>query len=87
MDSPSPDRAEQIAGVAALSDPVRRSLYDYVVGQGHEVSRDEAARATGVSRNLASVVWCSGTRNLHRPTLPLTGSGRHMRELISRLGS
>jgi predicted ArsR family transcriptional regulator len=54
MDTHSPDRAEQIAGVAALSDPVRRALYDYVVAQGREVGRDEAAQAAGISRNLAS---------------------------------
>jgi predicted ArsR family transcriptional regulator len=54
MDTPDPDRAEQIAGVAALGDPVRRSLYDYVVGEGRHVGRDEAARAAGISRNLAS---------------------------------
>jgi predicted ArsR family transcriptional regulator len=54
MDTHSPDRAEQIAGVAALSDPVRRALYDYVVAQGRDVGRDEAAQAAGISRNLAS---------------------------------
>ena len=44
---------QQIAGVAALEDPVRRSLYFYVAyGQG-DVGRDEAARAAGVSRALA----------------------------------
>ena len=44
---------QQIAGLAALDDPVRRSLYFYVAGQPGSVSRDEAAEAAGVSRNLA----------------------------------
>lgn len=48
------DRAEQIAGVAVLSDPVRRALYDFVVAEGRDVGRDEAAHAAGISRNLAS---------------------------------
>jgi predicted ArsR family transcriptional regulator len=54
MDESSPDRAEQITGVAALNDPVRRALYDYVVAEGRDVGRDEAAHAAGISRNLAS---------------------------------
>ncbi len=43
----------QIAGLAALEEPVRRSLYFYVVDRRREVSRDEAARAVKVSRALA----------------------------------
>jgi predicted ArsR family transcriptional regulator len=43
----------QISRLAALDDPVRRSLYFYVVHQQREVGRDEAARAAGVSRTLA----------------------------------
>jgi len=43
-----------IAGLAALEDPVRRSLYDYVADRREEVSRDEAAEAVGVSRALAA---------------------------------
>jgi predicted ArsR family transcriptional regulator len=40
--------------IAVLGDPVRRSLYDYVAAQDHEVSRGEAAAATGVQRPLAA---------------------------------
>ncbi len=46
--------ADQIAGVAILADPVRRSLYLYVVGRPAEVGRDEAARAVKISRALAA---------------------------------
>jgi predicted ArsR family transcriptional regulator len=44
---------QQITGLAALDEPVRRSLYFYVAHRGQEVSRDEAARAAGISRSLA----------------------------------
>jgi predicted ArsR family transcriptional regulator len=54
MDVQCADREHQIAGVAALSDPVRRALYDYVVAQGREVGRHEAAGALGISRALAA---------------------------------
>ena len=43
----------QITEVSALGEPVRRSLYFFVVYRQREVSRDEAARAVGVSRALA----------------------------------
>jgi predicted ArsR family transcriptional regulator len=43
-----------IEAVAALQDPLRRRLYDYVVAQDHEVSRNEAAEAAGVARTLAA---------------------------------
>lgn len=43
----------QIAGLAVLDEPVRRRLYFYVADRGREVSREEAARAAGVSRTLA----------------------------------
>lgn len=43
----------QIAGLAALDEPVRRSLYFHVVNRQEDVSRDEAAQAVGVSRTLA----------------------------------
>ncbi|MGH2704105.1 MAG: helix-turn-helix transcriptional regulator [Actinomycetota bacterium] len=48
------DLGEQIDLVAVLAEPVRRALYDYVVSQDHEVGRDEAARAVGISRDLAA---------------------------------
>jgi predicted ArsR family transcriptional regulator len=40
--------------VTALVDPVRRALYDYVRRQGHPVTREEAADAQEISRNLAA---------------------------------
>jgi predicted ArsR family transcriptional regulator len=43
----------QIAGLAVLEEPVRRSLYFHVAKQQREVSRDEAAQAVGISRELA----------------------------------
>jgi predicted ArsR family transcriptional regulator len=44
----------ELEAVAALGDPVRRRLYDYVVAQDHEVGRAEAAGAAGVQRTLAA---------------------------------
>lgn len=40
--------------LAALVDPVRRGLYDYVRRQGHAVTREEAAEAQRISRHLAA---------------------------------
>lgn len=40
--------AEEIEAVALLADPVRRSLYDFVVAQDHAVSREQAADGAGV---------------------------------------
>ncbi|MFD8981178.1 helix-turn-helix transcriptional regulator [Streptomyces sp. NPDC059564] len=45
---------EDIDAIAVLQDPVRRRLYEYVVAQGREVGRNEAAEAAGVSRTLAA---------------------------------
>src|SRR5690349_8231106 len=39
---------------AALVDPSRRALYDFVRRQDHPVGREEAADATGMSRGLAA---------------------------------
>jgi predicted ArsR family transcriptional regulator len=44
---------EQLAGIAGLADPIRRALYRHVAERGVAVARDEAARATGISRTLA----------------------------------
>ena len=44
----------QIAGIAVLDDPVRRSLYLYVARQADAVSRDAAAEATGTARENAA---------------------------------
>jgi len=46
--------ASQLGSLAALADPVRRAVFEHVVSSGEEVSRDEAARAAGVSRSVAS---------------------------------
>ena len=54
METERTEISDQIAGVASLSEPVRRSLYLYVVRQPHDVSRDEAAEALGISRSLAA---------------------------------
>jgi predicted ArsR family transcriptional regulator len=40
--------------VSALVDPVRRALYDYVRRGRHPVTREEAANAVDISRNLAA---------------------------------
>lgn len=42
-----------VSGIAALADPVRRRIYDYVVSQPSAVSRDAAADAAQVKRSLA----------------------------------
>lgn len=45
---------EDINAISALQDSVRRRLYEYVVAQGREVGRNEAAEAAGVARTLAA---------------------------------
>ncbi|GGR53927.1 helix-turn-helix transcriptional regulator [Streptomyces roseolus] len=45
---------EDIEAIAALQDPVRRRLYEYVAAQGRDVGRNEAAEAAGVARTLAA---------------------------------
>ena len=45
---------DDLAAVGALQDPVRRSLYRYVAAQPGDVSRDEAAAAGGIQRQLAA---------------------------------
>ncbi|GGQ72393.1 helix-turn-helix transcriptional regulator [Couchioplanes azureus] len=49
----SDDLAADITSVAALSEPVRRGLYRYVVSQDEPVSRESAAAATGVAHHVA----------------------------------
>jgi predicted ArsR family transcriptional regulator len=48
------DVDQQLTGLAALGDPIRRALYWYVADRGLPVSRDEAALAAGISRPLAA---------------------------------
>ena len=43
-----------LTAVGALTDAVRRRLYDYVSGCGEPVDRDQAAAATGIGRPLAA---------------------------------
>ncbi len=50
----SSENRSGVAAVALLGEPVRRELYEWVVGQGRAVSREEAAAGTGVSRSLAA---------------------------------
>ena len=40
--------------VAALEEPTRRRLYEYVVGRPEPVSRDDAANALGLPRTTAA---------------------------------
>ena len=53
-----PDRPSALGGdvaaVAALNDPLRLALYEYVTGQAGPVSRDQAAEALGVGRKIAA---------------------------------
>jgi predicted ArsR family transcriptional regulator len=50
----SADAAAQISAIAALNEPIRRSLYAYVVERPGPVGRDEAAEAVGITRELAA---------------------------------
>ena len=43
----------QVARVAALGEPVRRSLYRFVVAQPDAVSREQAAAGVGVAHHVA----------------------------------
>lgn len=45
---------DPVDAVALLGEPVRRRLYDYVVGQPESVSREQAAKAVGIKRPLAA---------------------------------
>ena len=45
---------DAIDAVAALAEPTRRRLYDWLVGERRPVGRDEAASAVGIGRPLAA---------------------------------
>jgi predicted ArsR family transcriptional regulator len=47
------DLAGQAAGIGALADSNRRALYEYVVGRGEPVGREEAATALGLAVSTA----------------------------------
>lgn len=50
----SAEFAEQVASIAALDEPMRARLYQWVVERGALVSRDEAAAALGIARSVAA---------------------------------
>src|SRR3954462_4172887 len=50
---PARDFDAQVAGIAALGEPVRRTLYGFVAAQPGPVNRDEAAAGAGVARHVA----------------------------------
>jgi predicted ArsR family transcriptional regulator len=50
----SESRAGQISAVAAMSDPQRRTLFEFVSRSENPVSREDAARALGVPRSTAA---------------------------------
>src|SRR5512132_3767270 len=52
MHEPSP--LDALAMLAALDDPVRRTLYRFARQQGRPVTREEAAAEAGISRKLAA---------------------------------
>jgi predicted ArsR family transcriptional regulator len=43
-----------LRAVGRLAEPLRRHLYDVVAGRDEPISREEAARAVGISRSLAA---------------------------------
>ena len=47
------DFETQVVSVAALGDPTRRALYEFVVHQAEPVSRDHAAEGVQVARHIA----------------------------------
>jgi predicted ArsR family transcriptional regulator len=47
-------RTSRISAVAALDEPTRRRLYEFVVGQAAPVSRDDAADAVAVPRTTVA---------------------------------
>lgn len=47
-------RDKDVSAIAALDEPTRRRLYDYVVRRRHPVGRDEAAEALGLARQTAA---------------------------------
>ncbi len=47
-------RTDQISAVAAISDPQRRALFEFISRGGVPVSRDDAAGALGIPRSTAA---------------------------------
>lgn len=54
MDHRSIATPEDLDGLSALTDPVRRRLYEAVSTQDEPVGREQAAAAAGISRTLAA---------------------------------
>ncbi|MFF6772462.1 helix-turn-helix transcriptional regulator [Streptomyces sp. NPDC012637] len=54
VDIPKEARDADVSAIAALDEPTRRRLYDYVVRRPSPVSRDEAAAALGLARKTAA---------------------------------
>lgn len=52
MDERSP--LENLAAIASIADPLRRSLFEYVARSASAVGRDEAANALGIARATAA---------------------------------
>lgn len=50
----SDSRTEQISAVAAMSDPQRRALFEFVSRSENPVSREDAARTLGMPRSTAA---------------------------------
>jgi predicted ArsR family transcriptional regulator len=49
-----PNLDDTLSAIGLLDERVRRDLYEWVVAQDRPVGREEAARATGISRALAA---------------------------------
>jgi hypothetical protein len=49
----SPDFDAQVTCIAALGEPIRRTLYRYVAASAGPVNRDQAAAGAGVARHVA----------------------------------
>jgi predicted ArsR family transcriptional regulator len=47
-------REDELARLAALQEPLRRRLFEYVRGSSGPVSREDAAEAAGIGRSLAA---------------------------------
>ncbi|MGO1200438.1 MAG: helix-turn-helix transcriptional regulator [Dermabacteraceae bacterium] len=54
MNAESEAETDGLQGLSALADPVRRRLYDAIAAQDEPLTRDDAARAVGMARNLAA---------------------------------
>jgi predicted ArsR family transcriptional regulator len=55
LDMPLRSRTKRIATVAALDDPVRRAVYEFVSRSPSAVGRDATAEAMGLSRRVAAL--------------------------------